>query len=150
MIFYEQKKRVKNLNSQIFYEQTFTDTLNLLWYIFHVSNQFNSNFWEKRKPTKPFLPFFENFNQDFGTVGIKIIEIWLQIRIRRPRNWYVFWVTPNVKKHTIFPNKIEGQISYDERSYLQVCYFKHKKQKQLGERELKIFRRLPFWTSACF
>ena len=36
--------------------------------------------------TKPFLPFFENFDRDFGTLGIEIPKIGLQIRTRRLRN----------------------------------------------------------------
>ena len=34
---------------------------------------------------KGFFLFFENFNRDFGTLGIKIVKIWFQIRTRRPR-----------------------------------------------------------------
>ena len=34
---------------------------------------------------KGFFPFFENFNRDFGTLGIEIVKIRLHIRTRRPR-----------------------------------------------------------------
>ena len=34
---------------------------------------------------KRFFPFFENFNRDFGTLGMGIVQIGLQIRTRRPR-----------------------------------------------------------------
>ena len=33
---------------------------------------------------KRFSPFFENFNREFGTLGMELIKIWLQIRTRRP------------------------------------------------------------------
>ena len=32
------------------------------------------------------MPFFENFDRDFGTLGIELAKIGLQIRTRRPRN----------------------------------------------------------------
>ena len=36
--------------------------------------------------TKPFLPIFENFDRDFGTLGMEILKIGLQIRTRRLQN----------------------------------------------------------------
>ena len=61
---------------------------------------------------KRFFPFFENFDRNFGTLGIEIAKIGLQIQTRHPRirlyqilahlallflskiiNWHVFMVT---------------------------------------------------------
>ena len=40
---------------------------------------------KEEKRMKRFFPFFEDFNRNFGTLGIEMIKIWLQIRTRRPR-----------------------------------------------------------------
>ena len=40
---------------------------------------------KEKKRMKLFLPLFENFDRDFGTLGIEIVKIRLQIRTRRPR-----------------------------------------------------------------
>ena len=40
---------------------------------------------KEEKRMKRFFPFFENFDHDFGTLGIEIVKIRLQIRTRRPR-----------------------------------------------------------------
>ena len=40
---------------------------------------------KEEKRMKQFFPFFENFNRDFGTLGMGIAQIGLQIRTRRPR-----------------------------------------------------------------
>ena len=56
--------------------------------LIHFSHiKFNSSENEKRR--KPFLPFFENFDRDFGTFGIEIAKIGFQIRNRRPRVSYM-------------------------------------------------------------
>ena len=38
---------------------------------------------------KQFLPFFESFDRDFGTLGIGMIKIGFQTRTRRPRLGYM-------------------------------------------------------------
>ena len=40
---------------------------------------------KEEKRMKWFFPFFENFDRDFGTLGIEKVKIWLQIRTRRHR-----------------------------------------------------------------
>ena len=40
---------------------------------------------KEEKRMKRFFPFFENFNRDFGTLGIEIAKIRLQIRISHNR-----------------------------------------------------------------
>ena len=40
---------------------------------------------KEEKRMKGFFHFFENFNRDFGTLGMEIAKIRLQIRTRRPR-----------------------------------------------------------------
>ena len=61
--------------------------LPIIWSCFDTffMHKINLTLPEKEKRMKRFFPFFENFDRHFGTLGIEIVEIWLQIRTRRRR-----------------------------------------------------------------